>query len=353
MLWVDKRRIGKLDVPSEAAGTLPWVEDAVVRDFATWDEARAYEARTTQHIGNLPGPAEPGVWVRFDDRRLNIVGEDHTYVDMEQIAAAVRTRSLVYEPFGTDEMLVGGELKKLYLEENKARLEGFGIDLGEDLRPYGGESLLPKIADTVAELIPYFAGTSPMIDMTSGGGRYLGKPDQRYLRLGWGWAKDLVGRHGTAAEKTLTDVVQAVNDLIDPFIAGLPVEGFLGDPLMSGHHDDKYEPLHRLCVAYVPVMIERAHTDGDIPEADRSTLRGMEIDDPEDLQEMFALWRNFYFAKATADAAARRVKYAGMGNTHRKWLIQEGRVPDQSVTVAVTRKYFKPVVEHTDTLRTS
>lgn len=353
MLWVDKHKIGKLGVPSNASAVLPWVEDAVVRDFKTWDEARAYEAGTTQHIGNLPGPAEPGVWVRFDPDNMNIVGEDHTYVNMEQIAKAVRTTSFVYEPFATDALAEGGEFKKAYLVENKARLEGFGVDLSGDLTLVGGEALLPKIADTVAELIPFFDKTEDMTQMCSGNDRYWGQPDQRYVKIGWGWAKDLVGKQKTAAEKKLVEVVQEVDGVLNAFITGLPVNGFLGDPLVSGHHDDKYAPLLKLCTAYVPVMIERAHTDTGILEADRLTLAHMPLSNLKEKLAMFALWRNFHFAKATADAAARRVRYAGMGNHHRKWLIQEGRVPARTVEVCVTKKYFKPVVEHTNTLRTS
>jgi hypothetical protein len=355
MLWVGGNKISKPDdVPVNAAATKPYVTGGAVRDFRDWDEARAFAANNTDYIGNLPGPGEPGTWVRFHQAGLNIIGEWHNYVPLVQTAAAVRARSFIYEQFAADALPADSAFKAAYLVENTALLQAFGVDLGSNLTLVGGESLLPKIADTVAELVPYFNRTAPMTDMTSGGNRWLGKPDQRYVKIGWGWAKDLASHPtATVAEAALAQAVNAHRAILDPFITGLPVDGYLGDPLVLHANDDKYQPLLALCQAYVPVMIERAHNDQALTGQERQALQALPTGTVGQQQEMFGLWRNLYFAKATADAAARNVRYAGMGDAHRKWLEQRNRVPANAQVYRFSPKRFKAVVDYTEKLRNS
>ena len=279
--------------------------------------------------------------------------ETHNYLPLVQTAAAVRARSFIYEQFATDALPANSAFRAAYLVENTALLQAFGVDLGTDLTLVGGESLLPKIADTVAGLVPYFNGTKDMTNMTSGGNRWLGKPDQRYVKIGWGWAKDLASHPtATVAEAALA---QAVNTpaILDPFITGLPVDGFLGDPLVLHANADKYQPLLALCQAYVPVMIERAHNDLALTGQERQDLQALPTGTVPEQQEMFGLRRNLHFAKATANAAARNVRYAGMDDYHRKWLEQHNRVPVNAHVYRVTRKQFEAVVDYTNKLRTS
>ncbi len=353
MLWVNGKKMGKADVPVEAVATAPYADDDVVRDFRTWDEARDFEEKKTDHIGNLPGPAEPGVWVRFESAGLNIVGEEHDYITLDQTTAAVRSLNFIDEQFATDTLPPNSAFRNAYLDENRDMLVKFGIDTASDLTLVGGESLLPKIADTVAELVPFFAKQQDMKAMTSGGGRYWGKPDQRYIKIGWGWAKDLVGHANTANETTLVQVVNARHAILDPFITGLPVDGFLGDPLVLDINKDKYAPLLELCQAYVPVMIERAYTDPGITVDEQLILKAMPTGTVNEQLKMFALWRNLYFAKAVEKAAARNVRYAGMGDAHRVWLVTENRVPNNAHLYSFSRQNFKAVIAHTDLLRSS
>jgi hypothetical protein len=361
MLWVGGNKISKPgDVPVNAAATKPYIADGNVRDFHDWDEARAFAAGNTDYIGNLVGPTEPGTWMRFSPPAvhppvgLNVVGETHNYLPLVQTVAAVRARSFIYEQFATDALPANSAFRAAYLVENTALLQAFNVNLGSDLTLVGGESLLPKIADTVAELVPYFNKTEDMTDMTSGGNRWLGKPDQRYVKIGWGWAKDLAaGPTATAAEAALAHAVNTHRAILDQFITGLPVDGFLGDPLMLPANDDKYAPLLALCQAYVPVMIERAHNDQALTGQERQALQTMPTGTVDEQQDMFALWRNLYFAKATADAAARNVRYAGMGDAHRKWLEQNNRVPASAHVYQVTAVGLQAFIDHTTALRNS
>jgi hypothetical protein len=352
MLWVGEIKIGKEDdVPDLYAEVKPFIADNVVRDFIDWEEALAFATETTDYIGNLPGPAAPGTWVRFDKTFLNIIGEEHDYLSLEQTTAAVRTSSFIYEQFATDDLLPGSAFKAAYLIENTELLEKFGVALNSDLTLVGGESLFPKIADTVAELVPFFDGTTDMQYLTSDDDNYLGQPDQRYLKIGWAWAKDLVDKAGTEAEEALALAVTTHAEILDPFITTLEVDGFLGDPLVEDEHKDKYGPLLALCQAYVPVMIERAYSDPGITKAEQLLLSTMPTDTVEHQQDMFGLWRNLYFAKATETAAGRGVRYAGMGDFHREWLEENERVPENARTYNVTRTYLRNFIELTDTLR--
>jgi hypothetical protein len=354
MLWINGHGISEADVPSDAADMKPYVIDDVVRAFRDWAEARTFKDGRTDHVGNLPGPKEHGTWVRFQETHLNIVGEDHTYVTLDQVTKAVGSANFTYEPFATDVLPETSAFRAAYLEENRARLEGFGVSLTGDLTLVGGESLLPKIADTVAELVPYFNKTLRMRHLTSNPGCYLGQPDQRYVKIGWAWAKDLAAKvNRTPTEDRLLEAVETHRSILEPFITSLPVDGYLGDPLIKDEHEDKYKPLLELCVAYVPVMIERAHADPGITGEEQQTLRRMPTNTTEEQQDMFGLWRNQYFAKAVESAARRGVRYAGMGDNHRKWLESVGRVPRNALAYSVTPALFESTLKTHGWLRLS
>lgn len=353
MLFISGHKFGTGQVPGDSPTTVCFTQDNVVRDFASWAEARAFAAQVSDYIGNLrDDSAVPGTWVRFSVASLNIVGEEHDYVTLDQTISAVRSRSFIDEQFATDDLPPGSEFRNAYVADSTARLGRFGVDVNSNLALVGGESLFPKIAFALACLIPYLAKTKPMTELTSG--EWPGKPYQRYLKIGWGWAKDLTAGHpGTDAQTTLVQKVNAHSAILSPFIAGLPVDGFLGDALVQDTNADKYQPLRELCQAYLPVLIERAYGDTGITEQERQTLAGMPAGTVEDQQAMFGLWRNLHFAKTVADAAARGVRYAGMGDLHRQWLEQKNRVPANTRTYDVTRAGFATFVNRTAALRNS
>jgi hypothetical protein len=345
MLRVNRTDITTIeDVPGDSAAARPYVTDGVDRDFDDWAEAREFEAKHTDYIGNLPGPEKTGTWLRFAPAGLNIVGEDHTFVSLEQTTAAVRSTNFIYERFATDDLPPDSAFRQAYVTENNALLLQFGVNVHGDLKSFGGESLLPKIADTVAELVPYFDGTLPMYTMTEDSGQYVGKPDQRYIKIGWAWAKDLAAKAATDAEKALVAAVTKHHELLDPFITALPVDGYLGDPLVEDDHRDKWQPLLELCKAYVPVMIEMAYKDAGITPEEQELLKSKPVETTEQQQQMFGLWRNLYFAKAVENAAGRDVRYAGMGDFHREWLEKEARVPGTAHVYSLDKDFFDATV---------
>jgi hypothetical protein len=216
MLFINGLKFNTGQVPNDSLTTVPFTQDDVVRDFRDWAEARHFAAQTTDYIGSLPpGSAEPGTWVRFDDADLNIAGEEHDYLPLHRFTSAVRSRSFIYEQFAADVLPPGSDFRNAYLAENNALLVTYGVNVNSNL---------------------------------SGNGRYAGKPFQRYLKIGWGWAKDLAGNPTTANENTLAQAVNTHRGLLNQFITGLPVDGFLGNPLVQGNAD-KYQPLLELCQA--------------------------------------------------------------------------------------------------------
>ena len=60
---------------------------------------------------------------------------------------------------------------------------------------------------------------------------------------------------------------------------------------------------------------------------ERQALGGMPKGSSADQMAAFGKWRNFHFSHAVRDAAAKGVRYAGMGLEHLKYLRAEGLPP--------------------------
>lgn len=346
MLKVNRQQITTDQVPAGDVALKPFATDGLTRDFASWQEARDYVAtpRRTDYVGNLSGSPRAGTWLRFAPTGLNIVGETHPFVPLEHTVAAVGPAPFIYETFSSDPMVEGSNLKAAYLIENRARLAAFGVDLAGDLTRVGAESSYPKIAYGFGRLAPLLAANN-MTPLTSGNGRYLGQPVQRYVKIGWAWTKDLDRKVGKSkAERDLVEVVNVHGVYLDSFITGLQVDGFLGDELGKAQNARLRGPLRDLCDVGLPVIIEMAHSDPGITLADRQRLQQMPTDTLDNQCKMFSLWRNLYFANAVHNAAQRNVRYAGMGDKHREWLEDEKRVPNGAHLFNLSREGFNATV---------
>lgn len=53
--------------------------DKLVHNYTSQAEFRNHAAGKTDYLGNLPGPASSGTWVRFDQTGTNLLGENHTH----------------------------------------------------------------------------------------------------------------------------------------------------------------------------------------------------------------------------------------------------------------------------------
>lgn len=314
--------------------TTPWAGDALMRDYNDVAEMNAHAAGTTDHIGNLPGPASADTWVRFPRTGFNILGEDHTQVKFEMVAPAIGTTNFTYEPFSSDRLAAGSQIRAAYNTENNARYAAFGVGAAPDKRRFGGESLYPKMAYAMNLLIPYFDGTSALAGLTAGG--YVGEPTQRYLKISWAFAKDVVAavagrrrwqRALSAEKRNLAAVMGAQMATLDAWITGLVVDGHLGDTLDTIAHRPKLPNLLAFVNALLPVLNARAGSDSDLNWRERRRLRRMPSGTEAQRATKFGLWRNLHFKHVVADAAGRGVRYAGMGRAHMDYLVDERAVP--------------------------
>ncbi|HEY1177384.1 MAG TPA: hypothetical protein VGF17_14605, partial [Phytomonospora sp.] len=229
----------------------------------------------------------------------------------------------------------GSRMGAAYEAENAAHFATFGVAATRDKRRYGGESLYPKMAFAMNLLVPYFDGSSPLADLHAG--NYVGQPAQRYLKISWGFAKDVVaevarppvaGRPAPSAEKrNLATVTTAQTPALDAWITGLVVDAYLGDTLDTPAHRAKLPGLLAFANALLPVLTARAGTDEGLSRAERRRLRRMPTGSQSDRETMYSLWRNLHFKHVVADAAARGVRYAGMGLAHLQYLQAENAVP--------------------------
>jgi hypothetical protein len=327
--------VGGVQVATDDATLDPamraFAADTLIRDYNDRAEFQAHAAGGTDYLGNLPGPASTGTWVRFDPAGTNLLGENHTQVTLEHVVRAVGTTSFVYEPFSVDTMPAGSRMRTAYETENAQRFQDFGVAGAADKRQFGGESLFPKMGYGLNLLIPYLAGNQPLNGLKSGG--YVGQPVQRYLKIAWGHSTDVAAQVARAKLpwqrpskelRALAREYNAVRGTLDGFITALPVDGFLGDALDNPAGLALLPPMLRFCRAFVAAMLAQAGTDKGITKAERKSLKRMPRGDQDEKEEVFGKWRNLHFAHATADAVRRGVRYAGMGNDHLRYLRGEG-----------------------------
>ncbi len=349
--------------------------DNLVHDYEDWEEFGDHATGNTDHLGNLPlSSPEAGTWVRFTQRGMNVLGENHTQVTLEHVMAAVGSTSFIYEPFAVDEMPEGSAMKAAYEADNRERFERFGVGDVADKRPFGAESLFPKMGFGLDILLPYLRGEKDMTDLKSGS--YVGQPVQRYLKIAWAHAKDELARAEDLRRQkqpvppVLAELAQVVKDTmskLDPFITGLSTDGYLGDALDDSNKPKKTAETARNTLgrvipalkskkqalqAFVPkflnAMRERARTDNGLREDERDSLDQM----PRNKDgNMFNRWRDMHFAHAVSAAAARGVRYAGVGNKHLAVLVDNNLLPPNSSHYDMSAGDLGRFVSKTERLR--
>lgn len=310
------------------------VKDEVVRSYTDTAEFKKHSGKSTDYLGNL----KDGTWVRFSPTGINLVGENHTLVRLEETVPAVNTTSFIYEPFSSDDLSSSPAMNTAYQKENAQRFKTFGVDGVADKKQFGAESLYPKIGYTMVLALPYFKGTSPLDDLKPAG--YVGQPIQRYLKIAWGMSADAETQVAAqrAASKpvkpkygALADCHTAVKGQLDAFITALPLEGFLGDELTKPGKAALLPPLARYAAAVSDAMIEMAADDPSsrLDPAKRTDLKSKGAKDDAEKESIFEDWRNFKFEDSVATATAKGVRYAGMGQAHLEHLITKGLTPTQ------------------------
>jgi hypothetical protein len=319
------------DNPDLNAGMKKMVKDKVVRNYTDIDELRDHAGKQTDYLGNI----KDGTWVRFSPNGINLLGENHTKVTLEQVVPAVGTKSFIYEPFSSDAMPKKSKMKKAYEKENKDRFKRFGVGKVKDKQQFGAESLFPKMGFGMTLAIPYFDGTSSIDELTEASGMYVGQPIQRYLKIAWGHSEDnkkqvkQMRKDGDAVPP-MADALATVHETVGPdlgkFITKLKVDGFLGDALKKPGNDALLPPLLQFATAFSDAMVEKAAEDPSsrLTQQERTDLTADPDLDEDEKVDLFSKWRDFSFEDSVTDAAQNGVRYAGMGQAHLDHLVAVG-----------------------------
>jgi hypothetical protein len=311
--------------PHATGAVEPLVKDDKVRDYESVSEMKLHAAGGTDYLGNLDDAT--GTWLRFSPTGTNVIGEDHTFVRLQDLLPKVNSKSFIYEPFAIDDMTGSPQMGKAYDKETADRFKVFGVESEPDKKQFGAESIHPKLGFNLALALPYLEGKQKLDDLKDG--NYAGQPVARYLKIAWGFAKDVrddVAKKLAAkqpvkpAAKRLNLVVQLVEPSVDKFITGLPLDGYLGDELAKGKNQALMPDLATLARAAIDALVEVAVDDPSsrmTPE--QKGKFGGKTSDAEK-QDMFVAWRDFKFEDTVKDAAQKGIRYAGMGYNHLKHL---------------------------------
>jgi len=305
------------------------VADSTVRNYLSTDEFKKHSQKQTDYLGNL----NDGTWLRFSPTGINLLGERHDRVTLEESAVAVGSKSFIYEPFSSDKMTPGSNFEGAYEKENSERFKRMGVDKEKDKQQFGEESLLPKMGYGLATLQPFFDGTFPISGLKPGG--YIGQPTQRYLKIAWGWSKDnkldvenklKAGTSVPPKYKKLADVHALVEGKLDKFITSLVVDGYLGDELEKKVNLPLLPLLADFGRAFTEAMMRSAAgaSSSRLSTGARLALTGSSVTSEKDKMAMFTQWRDFLFEDNVAAATKRGVRYAGMGQAHLDHLVSVG-----------------------------
>jgi len=307
--------------------------DALIRNYLTEDEFKKHANKQTDYLGNLPGPIKTGTWLRFSETGINILGENHTLVTLQDVTPAIGSKNFIRERFSSDDLSKNPNMKSAYEDVNNEQFKKMGIENEKDKQKFGSESLFPKMGYGLIEGLPYFEKNKNIADLKPQG--YFGKPLQNYLKIAWAYSKDNVAsvKQKTAAKEVvpgkmaaLCAVHQKIEAVLDPFITTLIVDGYLGDELEKDKNKTLFKPLAEFAFAFTEAIVEMAATEKSsrLSKEEREKLLKATNTSPEDKQKLFSDWRNFNFEDMVTDAAKRGVRYAGMGKAHLDYLVKVG-----------------------------
>src|ERR1700752_448652 len=312
-----------------------WLGDSTIRNYTDVAEFKKHSEKKTDYLGNLK---KDGTWLRFNPTGINLLGEKHTEVVLEDVVPVVGSKSFIHEQLAADVLPAGSNVKGVYEAENKDLFKQLGVEKEKNKEEFGAESLFPKIGFAMNAAIPYFDGREPVTDLQAAG--YFGKPVQRYLKIAWAYSKDnklMVQQKQKGKEKippkleALAAVHTKVEGQIDKFITSLVVDGFIGDQLVKKQNAALLAPLAEFATALSEAMVELATTEKSsrLSDAGRKQLAAAKSTSEPVREKLFFAWRDFLFEDNVKAATARGVRYAGMGQAHLDNLIQVGLTKDQ------------------------
>ena len=318
-----------------------FVTDEAVRDYQTVDEFKNHAAGQTDYLGNMRD--DINTWVRFSPTGLNVLGEAHeTPWSLKHTLAAVGSKSFISEAIASQDPPAGSQLKTAYDTHSADRYKDLGIEKEKDKSKFGAEPLPPKIGYGMIRLLPYLnlgtgtGNSDKNVHKLKKGATpddYIGQFTVGIVRMGWAYAKDariavpMMYMGGVAVPPKLDALAQVASthySALDRYITGLPVHGWLGDTLAEPGNARLVAPLAQLAEALIDMLTEQAIGDpsAGLDAAQKKKFAGKTTSDEK--EKMFTGWRDHGLQDAVKDAAARHVRYAGMGSHHLEPLTKAG-----------------------------
>ncbi len=262
---------------------------------------------------------------------------------MPDVLRAVGSRSFTYELLPNDDLTRTPQSRATFVQDSQARLQAMGIDPAQGLQQFGGESIFPKIGYAMTELIGAFGGTGNVAPLMSTGAGYVGQPVQRYFKIAWAYAGetrptlmkrtlgkgiDRATRANVNAHLTLSNTRRGSAGRLAGFVNGLVANGFLGDSIVGWEQQQGFTQaqsdtfrteLELFARSVVTAMRARTRIDRTLSAAQQQNVAAAPTD-----AEAFGRARNLHFLESTRAAVGRGVRYIGMGDNHRLYLIQNG-----------------------------
>lgn len=293
-----------------------FARDELVRDYTSDDEFEKHAAGKTDYLGNLPGPASAGTWVRFERRGTNVLGEHHAKVTLPDVLTAVDSKDFIYEAFATDDFSSEPKTREAESKSLKATREKLGIAKEHDLGRYGLESMYPKMGILMSDLFYAINDRQQRLDYARGGSKqHSGLQMTRYVKIAWEYGKDIrkySGQEGLTPARAELAAFRPSAAGLDGYIRKLPDEGCIGDLLDDA--EDYRGPLREYLEVLIPELWAR---EPRTPLTETQQQNGRAL---ANMGERMSQERNSKIRDRVAKEVHRGVRYVGMGEDHREYL---------------------------------
>ncbi|WP_093422437.1 eCIS core domain-containing protein [Saccharopolyspora flava] len=314
--WVGGRRVDPTEDGLSPA-MKAHAEDDKVRIYDSREEFENHATGKTDYLGHLEDGPDL-TWLRFHPDRVNVVGEKHTDITLPDVLRAVGSNSFVYEAFATG-FSKDSKTKSAYLAGLSPVLDRFhGVDLNPDAdyTQHGAEPLHPKLAEAMSLLITILNRPTTLATLTKERGSHFGLTAQRYLKMAWGYGKDVKTREWSPLSKNKLKSAYknaANNKGLKKFMKDLPAEGHIGNAFQELNREES-EQYRELLATYLEVLVnEELHRAA--PENPDSARNPEDLSPNEKAAELKKI-RDERFVETLEAAARNGTRYVGMGGDH-------------------------------------
>nr|DAS72325.1 MAG TPA: hypothetical protein [Caudoviricetes sp.] len=176
-----------------------WKADKELREFLDIEEMIKYMKGETDYIGTMKKNSSQGKWVRFDNRKKYVLGENHNDIVLSDFMDAVHSRNFQHERFSKIYKMSSIFPKTAdHIEGmNEKRYAMYNIDAAaerSDIDKYALESPIPKIAYCMECVLEQPEILEQKESTDSGNGYSLPDTYRTYIELSLSVIEDIMGK---------------------------------------------------------------------------------------------------------------------------------------------------------------